>query len=448
MKIGRRFKKDKKRNSLKAFLIIAVAGAFFVSTAYALSNQLFTISGSAAIFDYGDCPADISYAYTITSSWGDASSGYTFQNKLSVTNNSNIDINGWTIVFKGPSDLTITTFTAESTVDQGEITISPTGSYTWAADILAGTTRDIEYQAHTAEPTLELEYLYFNSCMVITGGNDSPLRDFTLEPSQINLHINQSANITIHKMPVDARADFTYTSNNTSVATVSASGVVTGVSTGTTSIQIAANGIVKTVPVTVSKEQISLTSLSISPKSNQMKVGDEKTLTITKKPADAGDVITFTSSNPSVATVDSNGKIVALSDGTTTITASAGNLTDTATVTVIRDATKEDIEATFSHQYYDNRNIQFAINLANIGTGIIHRISFKISFPSGTTWTYWNNWPAMFSADRDGTTLTSTNSGLSLEGGSYINFTGNVTLPNGYNSSDYLSPLIYDIEVE
>lgn len=424
-----------------------IACTFLFSTAYAMLNQHFTVSGTATIFNYGDCPSDINYAYEISSSWGDANSGYTYHVIFTVINNSNQAINTWTITLKGPSDLRIGNANATVTTDQGEVTLTPTGSYTWAANIAAGSSRNIDFQATTVEPTLNLEYLYFNNCMAITGGWGSPLRDFTLDPEEVTLRINQIATITIHKMPVDAQADFTFTSDDTSVATVNDTGIITGISQGTTTINVSHGGTTKTVAVTVLNQQITLTSLSLSPKNNQIKVGEIKTLTTTRVPENAGGTVTYTSSNPSVATVDSSGRVTALSAGSTVITASSSGLSDTANVTVIREATSDDLDITFSYGYYYNRDMQFSINFSNIGQSEIHKITFKISFPSGTTWQYWNNWPAQFVADSTGTTLTSTGT-ISLAGGSYLTFTGNVTLPNGYRSSDYLNPTIYDVEVE
>ena len=59
------------------------------------------------------------------------------------------------------------------------------------------------------------------------------------------------------------------------------------------------------------------------------------TLTATVKPDDATDkTVTWTSSNPAVATVDANGKVHAVAAGTATITAQAGDKTATCVVTV------------------------------------------------------------------------------------------------------------------
>lgn len=436
-----------KKTFLKPMITVMIIGLFLFSTAYAMFNQLFTISGSATILSHVNCPTGLTYKYEALNSWGDPNSGYNHQYKLTIINNTSSNINTWSITVKGPSDLTMGNINAEFTKRNNEITITPTGNYTWAANINRGQSRDIDLVFRTAESTLNLQYLYFDQCLIVTGGNYSPLIDFVVDPSSISLKIGQAATIKTYKMPADARAYFSFQSANPSVATVSSSGVVTGVAQGNTTITVSATGISKTVNVTVSREQVILTGISLSPKQSTMHVGDVSTLVVNKTPADAGANVTFTSSNTSVATVNSEGRVTAVGAGTTTITARAGNLSDTASITVIRDAVAEDLDIAFSYQYYDSRNIQFIFNITNIGHSEIHSISFKVSFPSGTSWSYWNNYPAMFQASNNGTTITSTNSSLVLNRGNYINFTGNVMLPSGYNSSNYLNPTIYDVEV-
>ncbi len=57
-----------------------------------------------------------------------------------------------------------------------------------------------------------------------------------------------------------------------------------------------------------------------------MTIGDEKTLGYTINPSDATDqTVTFASSNESVATVDANGKVVAVGKGACTVTVTAAN---------------------------------------------------------------------------------------------------------------------------
>lgn len=80
-----------------------------------------------------------------------------------------------------------------------------------------------------------------------------------------------------------------------------------------------------------------ITSISLSPANTVLSIGGETTLTATIAPANAKRDLTWTSSNPSVATVDSTGKVTALANGTTTITCAStkdGTIKSSATITV------------------------------------------------------------------------------------------------------------------
>lgn len=83
------------------------------------------------------------------------------------------------------------------------------------------------------------------------------------------------------------------------------------------------------------EDTVPVTGLSFDLSSKEMNVGDEFTATVTVTPAEAtGYTVTWTSSDPSVATVDENGKVKAVGEGTATITAKCGDKTATFTVTV------------------------------------------------------------------------------------------------------------------
>jgi uncharacterized protein YjdB len=122
----------------------------------------------------------------------------------------------------------------------------------------------------------------------------------------------------------------TWTSSDTSVATVDLSGKVTAVGRGRATITAKADGksdtCAVTVNVPVSQVDINKTSITIY---------KGYTLTATVSPDDANDPnVTWTSSDTSVATVDSNGKVTAVGRGRATITATADGKSATCMVTV------------------------------------------------------------------------------------------------------------------
>lgn len=116
-----------------------------------------------------------------------------------------------------------------------------------------------------------------------------------------------------------------FNSTDTSVATVDQNGVITAVSNGTAKIIVTAvNGEASAeFDVTVNIPQnVAVTGISISLSSYTFaKLGDSLTLSWTVLPTTAANKnVTFESSAPNIVSVDSNGKMTALAEGTATIT--------------------------------------------------------------------------------------------------------------------------------
>ena len=117
-------------------------------------------------------------------------------------------------------------------------------------------------------------------------------------------------------------ASMTYLSANPKVAEVSGKGVVTAKKTGRTVVTVMThNGLTAEVAVTVVKAPSKLT---LSQKAAKAYVGDAFTLTATLPEGCVSD-ITWTTSNPSVATVDAEGRVTVVGQGKATITASTYN---------------------------------------------------------------------------------------------------------------------------
>lgn len=127
----------------------------------------------------------------------------------------------------------------------------------------------------------------------------------------------------------------TWSSSNTSVATVSTSGLVTAVANGTAVVTVkTANNKSATCTITV---QTSPTAIAISG-ATYVRVGKTTTYTIssyTPSTANANKNVTWSSSNTAVATISSSGVITGIKAGTATITAKTANgVTATKTITV------------------------------------------------------------------------------------------------------------------
>lgn len=86
--------------------------------------------------------------------------------------------------------------------------------------------------------------------------------------------------------------------------------------------------------ITLKAKTVAVTSVTVSPKTLDLEVGQTGTLTATVKPDNATNkTVTWTTSNDKVATV-ANGVVTAVGKGTATITATAGGKTAACTVTV------------------------------------------------------------------------------------------------------------------
>lgn len=77
-----------------------------------------------------------------------------------------------------------------------------------------------------------------------------------------------------------------------------------------------------------------ITGISISPKTNNLEVNAERQLNAIVEPSEAPQDVTWESDDESIATVDENGLVTAVGVGQATITVTANDVTDTATVNV------------------------------------------------------------------------------------------------------------------
>ena len=155
-----------------------------------------------------------------------------------------------------------------------------------------------------------------------------------LDKTELSLTIGASAKLTATVLPDDVTdKTIVWTTSDASVATVDAEGNVTAVSVGEATITAACGDKSATCKVTVSPvlaESIALDKTELS-----LTIGASAKLTATVLPDDVTDkTIVWTTSDASVATVDAEGNVTAVSVGEATITAACGDKSATCKVTV------------------------------------------------------------------------------------------------------------------
>ncbi len=176
------------------------------------------------------------------------------------------------------------------------------------------------------------------TCQVTVTDGTIALQSISLKTTKLEMKKGEKAIIYATYNPSDATNKvLTWTSSNSSVATVS-EGNVTAVGNGTATItaKAADGGKTATCQVTVTDGTVALQSISLKTTKLEMKKGEKTTIYATYNPTNATNkVLTWTSSNSSVATV-SEGNVTAVGNGTATITAKAadGGKTATCQVTV------------------------------------------------------------------------------------------------------------------
>lgn len=144
-----------------------------------------------------------------------------------------------------------------------------------------------------------------------------------------------------------------YTSSNPNVASVNQQGVVTAISTGTTTISVSFGGltesysleVIEPIPVVLGIELSGLSPMTVG-QTVQSRV--EATYNLYPDPVDVTGQAAFTSSKPDVATIDSNGFVTAKELGTTLIMATFEGKTSSHLLVVtddIFDAPKREMRA-------------------------------------------------------------------------------------------------------
>ena len=132
-----------------------------------------------------------------------------------------------------------------------------------------------------------------------------------------------------------------YVSDNPNVVSVSEDGVAQAVGLGTAQITATSGNVSCTYVITTQPDSSMVaTEMDITLASSTIAVGDTTSLSLAVLPTSAANYIdvTLSSSDPSVATVNNFGKVTGVAPGKATITATSGDVSCSATISVVAAA--------------------------------------------------------------------------------------------------------------
>jgi uncharacterized protein YjdB len=184
-----------------------------------------------------------------------------------------------------------------------------------------------------------------------TAEGKSAIVDVTVNPKAVatirltpagdqQLLVGQTRQMTAEPLDGDGNVlsgrSLTWSTSSASVATVSATGLITGVATGSAVITAASEG--KTAVVAVTVSSVPIATISVTPATDTVVVSQTLQLTATAKDAQGGALtgraIAWSSSDASKATVSSTGLVTGVSPGAVTISASSEGKTGSSSITV------------------------------------------------------------------------------------------------------------------
>ncbi|MEX1376143.1 MAG: leucine-rich repeat protein [Eubacteriales bacterium] len=193
---------------------------------------------------------------------------------------------------------------------------------------------------------------YTDTCEITIYPNVSSV-ELSAETLQIN--VGETNDLDENVLPANARnKNVTYSSDNEAVATVDSAGLVTAHSVGSAIITVTTDDSGHTDTCTVNVVR-PVTGVELSHESTIIVAGQPLQLSAEVSPSDAENTnVEYSSSDESVATVDSTGLVTAVAAGTATITVTTedGGFTDTCEVTVVSPITDQKVAIIFGMADY------------------------------------------------------------------------------------------------
>ena len=214
--------------------------------------------------------------------------------------------------------------------NNGVATVSTSG---WITAIAAG----------SATITATSEGKTGSSAVTVTAAPPTPVASVVVTPATASVQAGGTVQLSASTRDangavLNGRA-VVWSSSNTTIANVSASGLVTSISAGAATITATSEGKNGTATITVTAAPPApVASVTVSPATASIQAGGASQLSVTLRDAGGnvltGRTITWTSSATGIAGVSASGLVTGVAAGSATITATSEGKTGTAAITV------------------------------------------------------------------------------------------------------------------
>ncbi len=171
----------------------------------------------------------------------------------------------------------------------------------------------------------------------VAGSPEIAVTGIIVSPTTAEMNVGSTQQLTGTIVPIDATIKMiNWTTSNSAIATVNSNGLVTAVGPGIATITATTVDGAKTATFELSTLGVEVIGFEITPTTGLLAVGRTKQLSTIFTPTNATNkTVIWTTSNASIATVNSSGLVTAKSEGTATITGTTqdGELSDNFIVT-------------------------------------------------------------------------------------------------------------------
>lgn len=212
----------------------------------------------------------------------------------------------------------------------------------------------------------------------------------TVAPTSLTLAINKAAPIVGTAFDCKgnsiAKKKISYSSSSPTVATVAIDGTVLAIGIGTASISAVADGKSASVQVTVTPELAA--TVTVTPGVLTLRKGNTQQLVATARNASqtviTGRTFRWLSSNSAIASVDQNGRVIAIAPGQVTISAEADLVFGTTSLTVTEVPIKSCTLTPNTYKVTVGQTVQPTLTLRDTADNVIPTLGRPIVWTSSS----------------------------------------------------------------